>query len=65
MHPAQVSQWKKELLHNAGSLFEGQRGPKPINAQNHSARLYAKIGHQNLAMDWLKKQKKRLLTGVD
>ena len=28
VHPTQVSQWKKELLDNAGSLFEGKRGPK-------------------------------------
>jgi hypothetical protein len=28
VHPTQVNQWKKELLDNAGSLFEGKRGPK-------------------------------------
>jgi transposase len=55
LHPAQVSQWKKELLPNAGCLFEGQRGPKPINAQNDPDRLYAEIGQRNMAMDWLKK----------
>lgn len=27
--PNQVSQWKKELLANAGSLFEGKREPTP------------------------------------
>ena len=27
VHPTQVSQWKKDLLDNAGSLFEGKRGP--------------------------------------
>lgn len=30
VHPTQVNQWKKESLENAGSLFEGKRGPKPI-----------------------------------
>ncbi len=28
VHPAQVGQWKKEILEHAGSLFEGKRGPQ-------------------------------------
>ena len=55
MHPTQVSQWKKELLDNAGSLFEGKRRPKPVNAQNDPDRLYAKIAQLNMELDWLKK----------
>jgi transposase-like protein len=57
VHPTQVSQWKKELLDNAGSLFDGKRGPKPItNAQSDPDRLYAKIGQLNMELDWLKKK---------
>ncbi|OAI20371.1 transposase [Methylomonas lenta] len=56
VHPTQVSQWKKELMDNAGSLFEGKRGPKPVNAQNDPDRLYAKIGQLNMELDWLKKK---------
>jgi transposase len=56
VHPTQVSQWKKELLANAGSLFEGKRGPKPVNAQSDPDRLYAKIGQLNMELDWLKKK---------
>ena len=30
VHPVQVSEWKKEILERAGSLFEGKRGPKAV-----------------------------------
>ena len=56
VHPTQVSQWKKELLDNASTLFEGKRGTKRINPQNDPDRLYAKIGQLNMELDWLKKK---------
>lgn len=52
VHPTQVSQWKKDLLDNAGSLFEGRRGPKPTNTQSDPDRLNAKIGQLNMELDW-------------
>ena len=56
VHPTQVNKWKRELMDNAGSLFEGKRGPKPTNAQSDPDRLYAKIGQLNMELDWLKKK---------
>jgi transposase len=56
VHPTQVNQWKKNLLENAGNLFEGKRGPKPVNEQSDPDRLYAKIGQLNMELDWLKKK---------
>lgn len=60
VHPTQVNQWKRDLLGNAGSVFEGKRGPKPANAQTDPDRLYAKIGQLNMELDWLKKK-----SGID
>ncbi|HIG63989.1 MAG TPA: hypothetical protein EYQ43_00015 [Methyloprofundus sp.] len=56
VHPTQVSQWKKDLLDNASTLFEGKRGPKRINPHSDPDRLYAKIGQLNMELDWLKKK---------
>ena len=56
VHPTQVNQWKKELIENAGSLFEGKRRSKQVNAQSDPERLYAKIGQLNMELDWLKKR---------
>jgi transposase-like protein len=56
VHPTQVNLWKKELLTHAADLFEGKRGPKPLDAQADPDRLYAKIGQLNLELDWLKKK---------
>ena len=44
------------MLANAGSLFEGKRGPKPADAQGDPDRLYAKTGRLNMELDWLKKK---------
>ena len=56
VHPTQVNQWKKELIENASSLFEGKRRSKQVNAQSDPERLYAKIGQLNMELDWLKKR---------
>ena len=44
VHPVQVSQWKKEILERAGTLFEGKRGPKAVNEYSEPERLYGEIG---------------------
>ena len=31
LHPVQVSQYTKLILDQAGQLFEGKRGPKPVS----------------------------------
>ena len=56
VHPTQVGQWKKEILERAGSLFEGNRGPKPVNEYSEPDRLYGEIGKLKMELDWLKKK---------
>jgi transposase len=60
VHPTQVGQWKKELAEQASSLFEGKRGPKPVDAKSDPERLYTEIGRLKVELDWLKKK-----SGVD
>jgi hypothetical protein len=52
-----VGQWKKEILEQAGTLFEGKRGPKPQETHESEDRLYGEIGRLKLELDWLKKKK--------
>jgi transposase-like protein len=33
VHPVQVGQWKKEILEQAGTLFETQRGRQKVDEQ--------------------------------
>lgn len=56
VHPVQVGQWKKEILERAGTLFEGKRGPKPMNEYSEPERLYGEIGKLKMELDWLKKK---------
>ena len=56
VHPAQVGQWKKEILKHVGSLFEGKRGPKAVNEYSKPERLYGEIGKLKMELDWLKKK---------
>jgi transposase-like protein len=56
VHPIQVGLWKKALQEQAKTLFEGKRGPKPIDAQSEPDRLYGEIGRLKMELDWLKKK---------
>jgi transposase len=55
VHPVMVSQWKKEVLDQAGTLFESKRGPKPVDTASSAERLYCEIGRLKMEVDWLKK----------
>lgn len=55
VHPSQVAQWKKAIQDLAGTLFEGKRGPQPLDARSDPDRLYSEIGRLKVELDWLKK----------
>ena len=56
VHPGQVTQWKKAILDQADTLFEGKRGPKPVAEKDAPDRLYGEIGRLTMELDWLKKK---------
>ena len=55
VHPAQVGQWKKEILEQAGTLFETKRGRNKDAAQGEPERLDSEIGRLKMELDGLKK----------
>lgn len=57
VHPGQVSQWKRELLSGANSVFE--QGKKATADDGHNrevSELHQKIGQLTVEVDWLKKK---------
>jgi transposase-like protein len=55
VHPVQISQWKKQLLDGAESLFRDGRGREKEDGQALQAELYERIGRLNMEVEWLKK----------
>ena len=56
VHPVQVGHWKKTILDQARSLFEGKRGPQPAAEVGDAEHLYSEIGRLKIELDWLKKK---------
>lgn len=56
VHPVQVGLWKKAIQEQSKTLFQGKRGPKPVDAQSEPDRLYSEIGRLKMELDWLKKK---------
>jgi len=54
VHPAQISQWKKQLLDGLTGIFSTQK-KKTEDAQKLDA-LYRQIGEVTVERDWLKKK---------
>jgi putative transposase len=55
VHPVQISQWKKQLVDGAESLFGDGRRREQEDGQALQAELYERIGRLNMEVEWLKK----------
>lgn len=57
IHPTLVSQWKRELLDNATSVFEGKNGGKTAQkTQEEIDTLYREIGKLTVERDFLSRR---------
>jgi len=59
VHPSQVSQWKRELMDGAASIFEKEGKTKRTSSkseENEVSSLHQKIGQLTVELDWLKKK---------
>jgi transposase-like protein len=59
VHPVQISQWKKQLLDGAESLFGDGRRREHDQSEALQAELYQQIGRLNMEVEWLKKKAAR------
>lgn len=59
IHSVQISQWKKQLLDGAESLFRDGRRRDHDENQAIQAELYEQIGRLNMEVAWLKKKSAR------
>src|SRR3981081_1406568 len=63
VHPVQISQWKKQLLDGAETLFRDGRRREREEGEAAEAELYEKIGRLNMEIEWLKKSVAPQLAG--
>lgn len=57
LHPNQASQWKRHLLEEGPTLFNGQQARRQQQQQAaQEAELYEQIGRLKMELEWLKKK---------
>jgi transposase-like protein len=56
LHPTQINLWKKEFLSNSSAIFETKGKEKMADKDGLLQALYAQIGEQKVAIDFLKKK---------
>ena len=57
VHPVQDSQWKKQLLDGAESLFADGRRREHDQSESLQAELHQQIGRLSMEVEWLKKDR--------
>ena len=57
VHPTQINSWKKEFLSKSSVVFEKEGTGNSMDEKEHLIQaLYAQIGEQKVAIDFLKKK---------
>jgi len=60
VNPAQVSQWKKQVLEELPQLFANGRSKPASDNDKLVSELYRQIGQLKVELDWLQKKTSRL-----
>jgi transposase len=56
LHPTQINTWKREFLSNSSAVFGKDQPSVADDKQGLIQALYAQIGEQKVAIDFLKKK---------
>lgn len=56
LHPTQINTWKREFLNNSSAVFEKDQQLITDGKEELIQALYAQIGEQKVAIDFLKKK---------
>jgi transposase len=59
VHPTQFSQWKKQLLESAPTVFKGSKKSQSGPSDALVSQLYEEFGKLKFELDWLKKKASR------
>jgi transposase len=55
IHPNQISQWKRQFLDGADTVFDGSSKTSSKESEKVEDKLYKKIGYLQVQVDFLKK----------
>lgn len=60
VHPNQITTWKKHFCESGASVFSSKRDGEIKELEDNREELYKKIGQQQVEIDWLKKNLKKV-----